>query len=681
MMHFSFLVRAIRAFDGGFRRRAWRAWLLYPAVVSLAIAAAPSPDQVAATRPFVSPIFGDNMVLQRGKPNTLWGWTHAGDAVRVRIGSREANGVAGLDGRWQVQIEPPATKEEVAVEIDGPQQVELRHVLVGDVWLCGGQSNMQFGLPGVRDGATEVASADRPRIRFFIVKSHSAYAPASVPSGAWRVCSPQTVGEDGGLSAVAYFFARRVQAETGVAIGLVQDCLGGTPAETWMSSEALARFPEFKFPLDEVDRLRGLSGPQYGNYIMHWYDEYDAGVRGSGWWDPVLDEHGWKPVHVPGAFGDLGLAEVPAVVWLRREIMLPDPLPAGAATLNLGIVEKMDTAYLNGSFVGASSWVENPRVYRVPAGVLHAGRNQIALRVFKLKSKESFLSPPETLQLRFTGGPDFALAGEWKAAVSVDARPPHPLPLAYENYPVMPTVLYAGMLQPIAPLALTGVLWYQGEANTPHAAQYRALLPELIGDWRRLFGQGDLPFYIVSLPAFQARQDQPTTDGWAELREAQAMAARTVPNCGLAVTIDTGEADNIHPKDKVPVGERLARLALAGHYGKEVVTSGPTFRSAERVGAALRVRFDHCDSGLVVHGDKPGEFAVAGADQKWHWAEARLDSDDAVVVSSNEVPEPVAVRYAWQSNPKATLFNGAGLPATPFRSDDWPVSTTGKTAW
>jgi sialate O-acetylesterase len=230
------------------------------------------------------------------------------------------------------------------------------------------------------------------------------------------------------------------------------------------------------------------------------------------------------------------------------------------------------------------------------------------------------------------------------------------------------------MIEPVAPLALTGAIWYQGEANAERAFQYRKLLPAMIGDWRQLFGQDEFPFYIVSLPAFMQRRDAPGDDSWAEMREAQALTARTVRNSGLAVTIDTGEADNIHPKDKLVVGERLAYCALAGQYGEKIPYQGPAFKSMEHLPGALKINFEHTDGGLVVKGDQLAEFSVAGSDHKWHWADARIEGD-SVIVSSAEVPEPLAARYAWQSNPQATLFNGAGLPAIPFRTDDWPEST------
>jgi sialate O-acetylesterase len=637
-------------------------------------------SRAAEPRPFLSPIFGDHMVLQRGKPNTFWGWTQPGEGVRVEIAGRVGEGTAGGDGRWQVQVDPPGVGETCEVVVTGSQRVVLRNVIVGDVWLCGGQSNMRWGLPAT-DGAEEaIAAADLPGIRLFAVTPKSAYAPANTVEGAWQVCTPKSVSDDGGFSAVAFYFARKVHAETGVPIGLIEDCLGGTPAESWMSPETLTARGDFERPMAEIARLRAAGVEPYGNYIMHWYDEHDAGIRGTPWSTPELDDSDWRRVPLMNAFVELGLAKVPAVVWFRREVVLPDPLPAGDATLSLGVVEKMDTAHLNGRWIGASSWVENPRRYRVPADALKSGVNQLALRVFKLKSRSAFESPPEQINLTLGDGTVIPLAGEWKARVSVNAAPPFPLPLGFENYPTMPAVLYNGMIAPVAPLALAGALWYQGEANASRAHQYRTLMPALIADWRRVFGQGDFPFYLVSLPAFQQRKTSPGSDDWAELREAQALTAKTVPNTGLAITIDTGDANDIHPRDKRPVGERLALLALAGHYGKEVVAQGPSYRSMRREGGAIRIRFDRTHGGLVAHGDGPAEFAVAGADRRWVWARARIEGD-TVVVSSPEVPEPMAVRYAWQANPQATLFNGAGLPAAPFRTDDWPGVTEGRPPW
>lgn len=658
------------------RRATFAAALLFALAVFDAIAQ-PTPGQaasapVAKPLPFVSPIFGDNMVLQRGKLDAIWGWSEPGDTVRVQFGASSATGTAGTDRRWVVRIQPPAVGGPYTLTIAGHQTVELHNVLVGDVWLCGGQSNMGLPLEFAKNADEEIKAANHPEIRFLTVRGHPAYHHVDFIEGDWRVVSPESASS---ISAVGYYFARKVQQEMRIPIGLVIDSVGGTPAESWTSAEALRPLRDFDVPLAELDRLKAENAPEYGNYVTHWYDQYDIGEKGN-WAAPEFDDSTWKAVPIPGGFVQLGVPDTPALVWFRREISLPDPLPAGRAMLHLGEIERMDTVYINGKSVGGSAWVENPRVYPV-SDALKPGRNVIAIRVLKTKPDGGFLSKPEDIHLSIGDQTIFPLAGQWKAELSVDARPPQPLPIAYENWPVMPTVLYEGMLAPVAPLSITGAIWYQGEQNSPRGYQYRKILPVMIADWRSLFAQGDFPFYIVGLPAFTKRRPVPVDgDDWTETRESQAITAATVPNSCLAVTIDTGDSDNIHAKDKQPVGDRLALCALARHYGKSVAYSGPTLESVERLPDSIRLHFAHTDGGLVVKGDKLEEFSIAGDDSKWVWADARIDGD-TVVVSSPSVLSPTQVRYAWQSNPAATLFNGAGLPAVPFRTDTWPGKTEG----
>ena len=640
-----------------------------------------APPQAAAPLPFVSPIFGDNMVLQREKPNAIWGWSQPGDTVRVEIGENSATATAGPDGKWQARIQPPPAGGPYTVKIAGGQQtVELHEVLVGDVWICAGQSNMQFGLRGARNGAEEIKNANYPDVRYYVVGERISYSPADVPRGSWRVVSPTTLGgwPGGGISAAAYFFARKVRESVHVPIGLVQEAVGGVPAETFASIDALRPLGDFDARIAFFERLRQKGGKEYGNYIMPWYDEYDIGSQNGSWADPGLDDSSWKMVPIPGGFKELGVADVPSLCWFRKEITLPDTLPQGGARIYLGNVDKMDTVYVNGQQVGSSSWVENPRVYF--ARGLKPGRNVIAIRLFNLKPNGGFISPAGTLRLVLGGGTAIPLAGEWKGKVAVDGHPPQPLPPGYESVTSMVSVLYNGMLAPLAPLSITGAIWYQGESNAERAYQYRKLLPAMIADWRKLFGHGDFPFYIVSLPAFMHRKEVPGDDSWAEMREAQALVAKTVPHSCVAITVDTGDPDNIHPIDKKEVGDRLGLCALGEHYGFKVPYSGPTLSSVEHVPGALKLHFAHTDGGLVVRGEKLGEFSIAGDDHKWYWADARIEGD-TVIVSSMSVPDPKAVRYAWQSNPLATLFNGAGLPAAPFRTDDWPGVTDKNTIY
>lgn len=644
------------------------------------------PEPVATNQfPFVSTIFGDGMVLQRGKPDTIWGWSEPGDTIRVQIANHAATAVAGGDRRWQISVKPPAAGGPYTLKITGSHKtVEFHNVMVGDVWLCGGQSNMEFALRGALTGAADAKDANYPDIRYFTVSGHPAYDRVNVVAGSWKVVSPETAGR---MSAVAFYFARRLQQQIHVPIGLVVDAVGGTPAEAWTSAAALRPLKDYDVPLAALQKIADEGGPTYGNWVMPWYDEYDIGLK-EHWYAPEFNDSDWKQVTVPGAFDDLGVPVTPAVAWFRREITLPDPLPAGAALISLGVIQRMDTVYINGSEVGGSAWVENPRIYFIRPGVLKPGKNIVAIRVFKTEPHGGFLSKPDVLRLMLGVHITFPpvartapqakliipLAGAFRGKISVDARSPHQLPISYENWPVMPTVLYNGMLAPIAPLSITGALWYQAEQNSPRGFEYRKVLPAMIADWRDLFGQGDFPFYIVSLPAFDRRSPVPTDDGWADIRESLAITADTVPHSCLAVTIDTGDPDNIHARDKEPVGNRLALCALDKHYGKHVVFSGPTLKSIKRLPDSMRLQFAHANGGLVAKGGKLQEFSIAGEDQKFYWADARINGN-TVIVSSPSVPHPVAVRYAWQSNPVATLFNGAGLPAAPFRTDKWPLIT------
>ena len=378
----------------------------------------------AQSLPFLSPVFSDNMVLQRDRPNAIWGWSQPGREVRVQIADASATTTVGDDGRWELQIQPPPAGGPYTIRVSGPQTVELHEVLVGDVWLCGGQSNMEMGLARARNGADEVKAAEHPEIRLLKIPQQVSYGSAATVPATWRICSPATVGEGSGFSAVGYYFGLRLQEELHVPIGLIQDAVGGTPAECWMSPETLGRMKEFDAAMAEIERLRKRGGPEYGNFVMHWYDEYDVGLKGQTWAAPDFNDAGWKSVPIPGGFRELGVPDTPAVAWFRREITLPDPIPAGQARLLLGVIEKMDTATINGTWIGASSWVENPRVYPIPAGVLRPGRNVVVLRVFKVLPNGGFESPADALKIVLGNGAIVPLAGTWKGALSVDARPP-----------------------------------------------------------------------------------------------------------------------------------------------------------------------------------------------------------------------------------------------------------------
>ena len=638
------------------------------------------PLQTPPPLPFLSPAFGSHMVMQRGRPNSFWGWTKPGGKVTISVADKKASGNADATGKWLVRIDPPKVGGPYRVTIDGDQRVLLEDVLVGDVWLCTGQSNMELGLTQAAGGMDAVAKADDPKLRLFTVGKATALAPQPTLVGNWKVCTPTSVAEGGwgGFSAVGYFFGQALRRETGIPIGLVADNWGGTNAESWMSREAAGRLKDFDPALATGDAALAAGNGPYAEKVENWYAANDPGSKpGATWQTTDLDPIGWKSVTVPTGFSGLGLDGFDGTAWFRKEITLTEAQAAGAATLDLGVVDDYDKAWVNGVLVGSPSGGNVAQRHAVPAGTLHAGRNVVAVRILDTGGGGGFTSPAEALALTLSDGTRLPLSGEWLGRVGAPLSAGGGFPTDLSNNPNQPTSLYNGMIAPLVPLAIKGAIWYQGENNAGRAEQYRRVLPAMIADWRNRFGEGDFPFYIVSLAAFMPHKDQPGNDEWAELREAQALTAKNVGNSGLALAIDVGDAGDIHPKDKKTVGERLALVALARDYGKKVVYEGPTFRALSVKGGEARVAFDHADGGLLPRGGPLGEFALAGKDRKWHWATARIEGD-SVILTSPEVPEPVAVRYAWQSNPVATLTNGAGLPAVPFRTDDWPMMTAGR---
>jgi len=606
--------------------------------------------------PFLSPAFGSHMVLQRDRPNTFWGWTNPGSKVTVTVEGKKADGVAAADGKWTVKIDPPKTGGPYTVTVDGSQHVVLTDVLVGDVWLCTGQSNMEFGLTLEKGGADEVAAANDPNLRIFLVPHQVSLTPQKVNGGTWKVTSPVTIAQEGwgGFSAVGYHFGKALRREVGVPIGLIGDYWGGTNAESWASREALKPLGDFDAALKKIDQ--DISGPS----------EVDGGIAGA-WQSTDLSTADWKTVGALTAFHDLGLDSYDGTVWLRKEFTLTDA-QVGAAKLSLGSIDDEEVTWINGTQVGATAGYNTPRNYDVAAGVLRAGRNVIAIKVIDTGAFGGFNGPANLLSLTLTDASVLSLAGDWMGRRGASLA---------STGPNVQTSLSNGMIEPLVPLGIKGAIWYQGENNSGRAYQYRRILPAMIGDWRRRFNQGDFPFYIVSLAAWQAHKTVPGDDDWAELREAQMLTAQNVKNAGIAMAIDVGDAVDIHPTDKRTVGERLALVALAKTYGKVVAYSGPTYKSLVIKGGEATIKFDHADGGLIARGGPLGEFAVAGEDKKWHWANARIDGD-TIVVSSPDVPKPVAVRYAWQSNPAATLYNDSGLPAVPFRTDNWPGITVGR---
>ncbi|GAA4497911.1 sialate O-acetylesterase [Hymenobacter ginsengisoli] len=636
-------------------------------------------------------LVGSHMVLQRGRPVPVWGWAAPGEKVSIAFrGKAYAAGLPDASGRWQATLPAMPAGGPYALTIKGQNTIELTDVLMGDVWLASGQSNMQMpvqdrsgGYQPVQNADQEIAAANWPNIHFFTAQQTVAYRPqAEVAGSGWLVCSPATVAQ---LSAVAYFFGRDLYKKYQVPVGLLVSSWGGTPAEAWVSAEGLAAFPEFGPRVaDFASRTTSLTDDQQAyetrqRELMRNIRQYDKGYLPSGqtWAAPAFDAHAWPTMPVPGIWESApGLATYDGVVWFRKEIDLPASMAGQPLTLALGKIDDADSTYVNGVRVGATNGYQLARSYPVPAGLLRPGRNVIAVRVVDTGGGGGITGEPGEVALR-GASQTLPLAGAWQYQVGLapQDQPAPPVPGGAEH---APTTLYNGMIAPLQPYALKGVIWYQGESNADRAAQYRTLFPALIADWRRHRQQPDLPFLWVQLASYMAALPQPAESAWAELREAQALALQ-VPHTGLATAIDIGEANDIHPHNKQEVGRRLALAAEHAAYGdNNVLYSGPQYASMAPAGAAVRLKFSHVGAGLAVkNGAALQGFAVAGADHKFHWATARVVGNE-VEVQSPAVPQPVAVRYDWADNPNGNLTNKESLPALPFRTDTWPLTTAGR---
>jgi len=634
-------------------------------------------------KPFLHPLFADHAVLQRQVKVPVWGWAAPGTKVTVQLAGQTKVAVAKADGKWMVQLgsmRASSEPRELIVSSSAGDQVTVHDVLVGDVWLCSGQSNMEMGI-GVCNVPQEIAAADYPEIRLLTVPRRIATKPVSTFESAWLPCSPTNVmqGLWGGFSAAGYFFGRDLYRELKIPIGLIHSSWGGTIAEAWTSAAGLKPLGDFADRLEAVAAQPKAKPEDFTAEYEKWCGKNDPGTR-QGWAKPECDTTAWKTVDMPRPFEEAGLPQYDGIVWFRRTFELPAKWAGQKLTLGLGPIDDFDTAWVNGVKVGQMNRYDLNRVYAIPAEVLKSGLNGIAVRVLDTGGNGGLTGKPEQMFLKPAGTQDapISLAGSWQMRDSAPlSKLPSPPQVPDANNPNVVTVLYNGMIAPLEPFAIKGAIWYQGESNAGRAEQYRRLLPAMIRDWRAHFGVGDFPFYIVQLAAFMPSVDQPRDNDWAELREAQALTARNVRHCGLAVAIDIGEAQDIHPKNKAEVGRRLALCALAETYGKKIEYSGPTYRRSKMTCDSIRLIFDHVDGGLVAKGGELKGFAIAGADRKFVWAKAVIDGK-SVVVSSPEISKPIAVRYAWDINPVCNLYNETGLPAVPFRTDNWPMITHGR---
>jgi sialate O-acetylesterase len=639
-------------------------WLLCPLfLVSLSLSHA----QVKLPR-----LISDNMVLQRNAPIHIWGWAAAGEQVRIRFNGKDHAATTTPDKTWSFTLPAMKAGGPYDMDIDASNHITIKNILIGDVWVCSGQSNMELPMERVKEKYPNIiAQSKNDAIRQFNVSTRFNFQEPQqdLGSGSWVAASPETILP---FTAVGYFFAKTLYEKYHVPIGLIKSAVGGSPADAWLSEEALQAFPQslavamqHREPgyIDSIRKHEQALRDAW--YFGIWQN--DKGLHDTKpWYDPEFDASTWPSMAIPGFWEDQGLKEKNGVVWFRKEIDVPASTAGQPARLLLGRIVDQDSVYVNGQFAGTIGYQYPPRRYSLPAGMLKPGKNTIVVRVISSSGKGGFVTD-KPYQL-IVGEQTIDLTGNWQYQLGTKAGP-FP-PQTFFQY--KPMGLYNAMIAPLIPYRIKGVIWYQGEANASKPAEYYPLFTTLINNWRQKWGQDNFPFLYVQLANYLAVHDQPTESNWALLREAQ-LKTLAVPNTGMAVITDIGEWNDIHPLNKEDVGKRLALAAQKVAYNdKSVVYTGPVYRSMKIQGNKVVLSFSNTGSGLMAKGsDTLKHFAIAGADKKFVWAQAIIKGN-TVEVWSDQVTAPVAVRYAWADNPgSANLYNKEGLPASAFRTDNW----------
>lgn len=639
-------------------------------LVCFLVAALLAAPLAAQARIELPQVFGDGAVVQRDQPMRIWGWSAPAAHLQVQFDHSKTAVTADAEGRWSVVLPAHAAGGPFELSVRSGKDETVSHdLLVGDVYLASGQSNMEFELYKAGNAAAAIAHATDGAIRQIKIPDSWSVRPVEhLPASHWVAASPATAGQ---FSAVAYFFAREIRADQHVPIGIINDNWGGSRIEPWMDATTAGVAPEaIEARIHREDGAQAKLLAATRQVLARWPSVLGVTAAPSGqarYAAADLDEHGWVPIAVPSLWESAGYEGMDGVAWYRTHFQLSAAEAAKGVTLELGMIDDSDVTWVNGRLVGHidDGW-NRPRHYRVPASALHAGRNTLAIRVDDLGAGGGVYGEPSDLAIRPDGARRRAFAGPWLF------RPEAVRLVPVENRNQIPTLLYNKMIHPLLPLAIRGVLWYQGEANAADADAfvYRDQFKALIRQWRHDFQQPDLPFLWVQLANFRQGTDTATTSGWAMLRESQS-AALALPHTAQAVTIDVGDPDTIHPTNKQAVGHRLALAARQVIYGESLVYSGPLYRAMTVEGHAIRLHFVTAGSALRVRGEALAGFTIAGADRHFHPARARIDGDD-VVVQAADVDAPVAVRYGWSENPAdANLLNAAGLPASPFRTDTW----------
>lgn len=619
-------------------------------------------------------LISDGMILQRDTKVKVWGWSAPNEKVTVLFNNQNYKTTASSDGNWLVLL--PATKAggPYTITVKASNTITIKNILFGDVWFCSGQSNMVHQL-NIHDVtyANEIANANDSAIRqFWIPTLTSLEGPKNdLPSGSWK----SAVGEDiRPFSAVAYFFAKKIHNKYKIPIGIINSSVGGTPIEAWTSEEGLKEFPSLQTQIQQnkdtayLNSMNRRTTVGAGNRTPKIIDK--GLVETPKWFEPNYIPKGWRNINVPGYWEDQGIKDLNGTVWYRKVIDVPASMIGKAGRVFLGRIVDADAFYINGKQIGNTTYQYPQRRYTLPSDVLKVGKNILVVKVTNTAGKGGFITDkPYCL---FVGSDTIDLKGTWQYKVG-EVFIPQPRNPNFTgggiNAQNQPTALYNAMVAPAIQYTIKGILWYQGESNTGRAEAYAKLQPAQIIDWRNKWNLGELPFIWAQLPGFMDYNYIPAESQWASLREAQ-LKALAVPNTGMAVTIDLGEWNDIHPDNKKDVGERMALAAEKLAYGANIAHSGPIYQSAKIEGNKIIISFSEVGDGLItIDGEEPSDFAIAGADKKFVWAKAKIENN-TIVVWSDEIANPQYVRYAWADNPvNPNLFNKAGLPASPFRTD------------
>jgi sialate O-acetylesterase len=613
-------------------------------------------------------IFTTNMVLQRDKEIKIWGWSDKGETITVSFNGQLVKSKADKKGNWAAILKSMKYGGPYEMRIAGKKDIILlKNILIGDVWICSGQSNMEWTINNANNAKKEIAESNYPRIRLFTVQKATAFRPEKdIESDGWEECNPQTVGD---FSAVAYFFGRKLNKDLNIPIGLINSSWGGTNVEAWISWDKMSKKQGYRDAdfqqLEKQMAERKIRIQQFNDALKN-----DKGMS-EKWYDPASSTMGWKKINLPQLWEGTEIGNADGVIWFKKEFDLPESVEGEKIVLSLGPIDDIDETWINGKLVGSTSVWNVDRAYIIDAGLLRKGKNTVIIKVTDTGGGGGIYGKEEQLYIEADGN-KILLAGEWLYKPSVITTDFGLIDAGPNSFP---SQLYNAMIAPIIQYAITGGIWYQGEANTWEAYNYRSLFSEMITDWRSKWGY-EFPFFWVQLANYMKPVATPSPSDWAELREAQSMTL-SLPRTGQAVIIDIGEAEDIHPRNKLDVGYRLALAAEKIAYEKDIVYSGPVFQSMKKEGNKIILTFTNIGGGLVAK-DKYGylkSFSIAGADQKFTWAKAWIEGNKVIVFNEN-ISDPVAVRYAWANNPDdANLYNKEGLPASPFRTDNWKGKT------